>query len=79
MFLLLVTMLNGGSLFNKKNGETERTKSPVVTHPEEEILQEEETVEEETPTPDPNPEPTPDTEPTPDSGNSDIGLESETE
>lgn len=49
VFLMLVTTINGGSLFNKKNEETESAKPPVVTQPEEETLEEEEPVEEETP------------------------------
>ena len=47
VFLLVATTINGGSLFNKKNEETESTKAPVVTQTEEETPEEEEPVDEE--------------------------------
>lgn len=47
VFLILATIINGGSLFNKKNDETANAKPPVVTKTEEEIPEEEELVEEE--------------------------------
>ncbi len=58
VFLILSTIINGGSLFNKKNDETASAKPPAVTKteeeiPEEEEPEEEESVEEETPEVDP--------------------------
>lgn len=48
VFLMLATVINGGSLFNnKKNEETASAKPPVVTQPEEETPEEEEPVDEE--------------------------------
>ena len=47
VFLILSTIINGGSLFNKKNDETASAKPPAVTKTEEEIPEEEEPEEEE--------------------------------
>ena len=49
VFLILSTIINGGSLFNKKNDETASAKPPAVTKTEEEIPEEEEPVGEEAP------------------------------